>query len=266
MKSIKNSCLIVLIFALAFTSYSNNLKAQELTTFYENNKAGLRNSKGIVVLQPLLYDDIKSFNEGLALVITGGKINPKFGFINKTGKIVIELKYDVARDFSEGLAIVGLGDFQKGETKYGFIDKTGKVVIELQYNSVRSFSEGLAVATFSEGIWPALKNVKNSFIDKTGIKVFELPYELVGNFKNGLAKVGQGGYKDGYYKYGFINKSGVLVIPILYHGVEDFDKEVAEVKIRNEDYDPQNYSDDYHEKQYKVGSIDKTGKVVVPIK
>jgi len=30
------------------------------------------------------------------------------------------------------------------ESKYGFIDKSGKVVIEPQFDEVRAFSEGLA--------------------------------------------------------------------------------------------------------------------------
>jgi hypothetical protein len=34
--------------------------------------------------------------------------------------------------------------------KYGFIDKTGKIVIEHQFNYVGSFSEGLAVAKIGD--------------------------------------------------------------------------------------------------------------------
>lgn len=54
--------------------------------------------------------------------------NDKEGYIDRTGKIVIPLKFDGARNFSEGLAAV------KVEDKWGFIDETGKVVIEPQFS------------------------------------------------------------------------------------------------------------------------------------
>ena len=64
----------------------------------------------------------------------------KFGYIDKTGKLVIPPMYDEAYDFNEGLAKVEIGG------KAGFIDTTGKVVIPPQYDRVTtpwSFSEGL---------------------------------------------------------------------------------------------------------------------------
>ena len=62
----------------------------------------------------------------------------KYGFIDKSGKVVIELQFDDAGYFSEGLARV------EKDGKWGFIDKSGKVVIEPQYDYVGDFSEGLA--------------------------------------------------------------------------------------------------------------------------
>jgi len=44
----------------------------------------------------------------------------KWGYIDKTGKIVFEPQFDNAGYFSEGLAGVRIGK------KYGYIDKTGK--------------------------------------------------------------------------------------------------------------------------------------------
>jgi uncharacterized protein YkuJ len=62
----------------------------------------------------------------------------KSGFIDKNGKVVIELQFDNAGNFSEGLAEV------KKDDKYGFIDKSGKVVIEPQFDNAGNFSEGFA--------------------------------------------------------------------------------------------------------------------------
>ena len=48
--------------------------------------------------------------------------NGKWGFIDKTGKIVINQKFDKVSGFSEGLCGVKIGN------KWGYIDKTGKYV------------------------------------------------------------------------------------------------------------------------------------------
>ena len=63
--------------------------------------------------------------------------NDLYGFINKTGKIVIKPQFEEAESFSEGLAPVMI------DKKYGYINKTGKTVIEPQYDDVMgSFSAG----------------------------------------------------------------------------------------------------------------------------
>jgi hypothetical protein len=49
--------------------------------------------------------------------------NGKYGYIDKTGKIVIKPQFDKAYDFSEGLASISLNG------KWGFIDNTGKIAI-----------------------------------------------------------------------------------------------------------------------------------------
>ena len=85
-------------------------------------------------MTPKNYFYIWIFSEGLARVL----LNNKLGFIDKTGKEVIPIKYDDASSFSEGLASVSLN------YKYGFIDKTGKEVIPIKYDYAEGFSEGLA--------------------------------------------------------------------------------------------------------------------------
>jgi len=81
------------------------------------------------------YEAAGDFHEGLAAIKRDGK----WGFIDKTGKVVIAPQYDYVRQFSEGLAAV-----QK-DGKFGVIDKTGKEVIASQYDNAYFFSEGLAM-------------------------------------------------------------------------------------------------------------------------
>jgi len=65
------------------------------------------------------YDKVRHISRGTLFAVN---LNDKWGFIDKTGKEVIELKYDELLDFDNGLAMVKLNN------KWGFIDKTGKEV------------------------------------------------------------------------------------------------------------------------------------------
>jgi ankyrin repeat protein len=102
-----------------------------------------------------------NFSEGLANVI----LNGKGGFIDKTGKMVIEPRFDNwPGGFSEGLANVYLNG------KGGFIDKTGKIVINPKFDQVNKFSEGFARVRL---------NQKYGFIDKTGKMLEFIPSTIV---------------------------------------------------------------------------------------
>ncbi|WP_435932419.1 WG repeat-containing protein [Moraxella bovoculi] len=65
------------------------------------------------------YDYVRCLKDGLAIA----KKNNKYGYVDKTGKVVVPIQYDETWFFSEGLAGV------KQNGKWGFIDKTGEVVI-----------------------------------------------------------------------------------------------------------------------------------------
>ncbi|MEO0075749.1 MAG: WG repeat-containing protein, partial [candidate division WOR-3 bacterium] len=81
------------------------------------------------------------------------KVEGKYGYIDKTAKVVINPQFDEAFSFSEGLARVRIGD------KQGYIDKTGKIVINPQFDIACNFSNGLARVKIGD---------KWSFIDKSG--------------------------------------------------------------------------------------------------
>ena len=140
------------------------------------------------VHQTKKYDWKGEYYEGLAKV----KLNDKYGFIDKTGKEVIPIKYDNAEFFSEGLALVKLNN------KYGFIDKAGKEVIPIKYDDAYSFSEGLAKVKL---------NNKYGFIDKTGKEVIPIKYDDAYSFSkiSSLALVKLEG------KWFYINQKGECV-------------------------------------------------------
>lgn len=120
-----------------------------------------------------------NFSDGMAIVNLGTSyFSKKFGFINKSGEMVIEAKYDFAYSFAEGLAPVELNG------KYVFIDKTGKVAIAQEFQRARSFSEGLALVRVND---------KFGYIDGNGEFVIEPQFDCASSFANGMAGVNIGG-------------------------------------------------------------------------
>ncbi len=86
--------------------------------------------------------------------------NGKYGFIDKTGQIVINPQFKFAWSFSEGLAAVEIGDKQAIlGGKWGYIDKTGKYVINPQFDEAWEFMYGHAMVKIGGKI---------GTIDKTG--------------------------------------------------------------------------------------------------
>lgn len=183
---------------------------------------GYIDKTGSMILRPP-YKNLYPFHEGLAAVEENDK--RKYGFIDRNGKLVIDAIYDEVglplageiekydRGFSDGLAAVKVGD------KWGFIDKNGKMVIEPQYKLAFSFSDGLALVVVEENV--------GGFIDKTGRIVIALRdgYGPRFDFSEGLAAMGLNG------KYGFIDKTGTVVIQPQYDAVESFHEGLAPVRI-----------------------------------
>ena len=90
------------------------------------------------------------FHEGLSVLAVRKQTDTstaQYGFIDCTGKIVIDPQFAEAFGFNEGLAGVrtakttgwyGIGD------SWGYIDKTGTYVLEPTYNEVHAFHKGVA--------------------------------------------------------------------------------------------------------------------------
>ena len=68
------------------------------------------------------------------------KLHKKWGSIDKTGKVVIALKYFYIRNLSEGFAYVKL------DGKKQIIDRTGKYAFPSKYDRVYAFENGMAQA------------------------------------------------------------------------------------------------------------------------
>ena len=215
------------------------------------------------------FDGMYDFKEGVTQVYSK---NDRFHFIDKKGNKIFSLEgYDSNGQFCDGLALVSIKT--GNVVKYGYINKEGKVVIEIQYDSGENFSKGFALVTkdgkqfyvntegrIFEETPDVLKNAridnftineqdgKKYIIDKEGKTVVEIQYDSAGEFSEGLAAVYKGG------KWGYIDTTGKEVIPCQFDG-----SEYESVKYK--------FSEGLAivNKNYKYGYIDKTGNVVIPI-
>jgi hypothetical protein len=214
----------------------------DLWPVQQDKKWGYIDKTGKLII-PFKFDHAGDFSEGLAAV----KLAGKYGYIDQTGKVVIPPRFDGGRPFSEGLAVVVICHFdRKGEIlryRYGYIDKSGTMVIQPRgVESLKWLSMFFRGLAFSEGR-ACMKQGKLGFIDKTGKMVIPARYNDVQPFSEGLAAVKVKG------KYGYINRSGKIVIPPQFNDAGPFFEGLAPVHgdaSRNQG-----------------GYIDKSGKLII---
>ena len=139
----------------------------------------------------------------------------RWGFIDRTGKMVIEACYGFVRDFHFGRALVS------SEAGYAFIDSAGRRVIELGKRNASDFSEGLCSVRDSSG--------KYGYIDTLGRMVIPARYVVAGSFSEGRAYV--------QFNYGESADSSTgpanSVIPLAYDNIRAFHDGRAAVEVRS---------------------------------
>lgn len=188
------------------------------------------------------FDYIGNFNDGLAPVKKG----ERWGFIDKDGKLVIELKYMAGfevPEFSNGLC----GIYSPEHDARGYINTKGEVVAPFIFDGVNPFFDSLTVV-YRAGRADGSSNARQSIIHKNGKIVLETApnaYNYETYFKEGLARVMQN------FKCGFMDYNGKIVIETKYDDVMDFSEGLAAVKQASDSWDS------------KWGFIDKNGKVVI---
>ena len=145
------------------------------------------------------YDHGLMFGEGFAAVSSGDK----WGFIDKRGELVIDMKFDDARYFSEGLAVASRKDAD-GCFKCGFINRHGDYVIEPQYEQCFIISEGYKILGHGGDIEVCLLAENDNDQESNSVQIVQLPEGGVGVIVDG--------------KYGYVNIDGRLVLKPEYKG------------------------------------------------
>lgn len=204
-------------------------------------KWGYINSSGKIVIEPL-FDRAMRFSEGLARVSVG--LNE--GFIDASGKFVIEAKYRCASDLSEGLIAVS----KTCETPWGYLNPKAEMVIPESFMWAGKFRNGLAEVLVQR------KGTENlsvkGYIDKTGEFKIQPRFDFAEQFSDGLARFAvdakdpNSSSQTAYFnKKAFMNKNGEPVTGFFYNA-EDFSEGLAAVEVKD-----------------KWGFIDKAGNIVI---
>ncbi len=196
-------------------------------------------------------------------------VNDKWGFMNKTGQMVIAPQFDnvhafVFPTFVDNLEPVMLGAFP--DIQWGYIDRTGQFVIEPQFLDGRPFAEGLARvkvgekygyidltgqiviepqfdsgSPFVQGVALVTIDKKPIYIDTTGQPISSLSFdEAYVISKDGLAEVRIGNL------WGFVDTTGQLAIEPQFEHAYAFSEGLAPVQVAG-----------------KWGYINKTGQMVI---
>lgn len=128
--------------------------------------------QALFVDQQYTYVDLYGLtNEGLGYVQSG----KNYGFIDKTGQLVIPAQYELTSGFSEGLAAV------KQNGKFGYINTKGEMVISGKYVMADRFKYGFAMVVTDK------TGGKYGYIDKEGKEVIPLIYSNITKLVNGYA-------------------------------------------------------------------------------
>ncbi len=169
--------------------------------------------------------------------------NGRWGYIDRSGKLVIACQFVEAGYFSEGLAAVGVQNPDEPYALEGYIDNSGGWRIKPQFDWAGAFHEGFARVHLEDqhlskalvssngdivavpngsGNAMVLRDVFNGraafspdgnqfgFIDAHGTIIVPAQFDTVGDFTEGYAVVTTRG------KSGYINAQGTLVVPQVY--------------------------------------------------
>jgi len=238
----------------------------------KDGKFGFTNNNGWLVIEAQYGKGTQAFSEDMAAVVVpfnGTGPGGKYGYINKRGKLKINVDFDEGESFSDGRAAVKVGD------KWGYIGTNGKYDIAPEFEEARPFVDGLACVKkdgkfgvikknrkwlvkptyeqaglkYSEGALAVLQDGDWGFLDDKGEWILEPLY------RNDVAHAPQ--YKDGLApvadrqsgQWGFIDQTGKWMVHPQYDLANEFSDGLAAVKSGD-----------------KWGFINRNGQLVIPFK
>jgi hypothetical protein len=283
-------CLCLSACVLAFAAGRQRAPAR-LYYVVKDDKWGFIDETGRVVITPQ-FDSANSFSDERALVAAGGK--PRY--IDTSGHFINTPPFDIGGNFAEGLAPVNVGQVRipnigiiSAPGRWGYINTVGALVIPMKFQLADEFHEGLAAAHlgktsgfidhtgrfrinapfdvswgFSEGVVLVKSNLQMIYLDRRGKRLATPPLDpnyYGHSFHDGLAAIR---IRD---KWGFMDKTGRLVIAPQFIEAGDFSEGLAAVELPIDQSKEQPCKLDEtssYTVAKKFGYIDRTGKLVIP--
>lgn len=145
----------------------------------------------------------------------------RWGYIDRTGQVVIEPTFERAWAFVDGRALV------RESGRFGFVDSSGQVVVEPTYRDAWHFSNGLAPVQ-QDSLWGFIDRSGNLVVDPT----FRLAPDVVEESRRSIAggdgdlqRTAQNG------RFGYRNASGDTVIAPRFDQAWYFRDGRARVKV-----------------------------------
>jgi len=194
----------------------------------ENASPNAINEKGDIIFNLPVAEHVRSFQEGYAAFsqLSADKVNEKWGFVDKSGKISVNPQFSNVENFSDGKCAVS-----NEEGEWGYIDKSGNLIIPYQFNNAQSFHNGKAIVRS---------------LAKVGVITSDGKYFINPQFQNMV-------YDDDRYlinqdgKFGWTDKDGKIIINPQFNNAYPFSgSALAPVQSGN-----------------NWGYIDKDGKIAI---
>lgn len=173
-----------------------------------------------------------AYSDDVALVMEVGTKNVSYSIADINGNIILRDIEQADIVFSDGLLAVWMED-----GKSGFVDKTGKFVIETKfYRNLADegprkfpalgyfFNEGLGIVQSEKGVWKILDKKGNETLIPNSIHLYG------GCFVNGLIVV-----KDENKKFGYMNSKAEIAIPYIFDSASTFEGKYAMVVYDSKD-------------------------------
>lgn len=188
----------------------------------ETRKCGVIDKKGNYVVEPK-YKSCKSFQDGMSLVQT----EQGYGYINKQGEEVIAPQYVWASDFYDGTAYV----LEEQNGPVWLINTKGEKVKKMADQPGDSYESNAYCLRISQDVVlpsGAEKNVDH-YYDKNGEISMEQG-KLLFRLSEGLYSV----LDEKTQKYGFVDKTGEMVISPMFREARDFKDGYAVVQVQDQ--------------------------------
>ena len=203
----KITFIILSILMLSGVSFSQPEKPR-LFPIKLNGNVGYIDNTGKIIIQPR-FDAGWKFSEGFACVVVNGKT----GFINEAGEYLVKPQFNAGfgcySEFHEGFAPVSIGDERKNNEKWGFLNTKGEVTYLAGVTLLSEFHDGLAMFHRGSG-----KDDRAGYLDTNFKIVIEPQFKYAGHFTEGLARVTE---MDGSEHY--VDKTGRKVFEGINGGI-----------------------------------------------